>query len=161
MQTLRTNHCVISAFVNQSLSKARNPRDSLWFKGNKLYSYNSHLATLMPDNVLFINANLIRYSTTTTAHMGDLRQTAADLQYFVIPLDLQPNEVLNWYWDNIEKNIAKCLRARINKYHYKRTILQIVNSIEQYMDYMKLSRTIPEYLRKHTITQQLFKHQIL
>ena len=161
MRTLQTNHCVTSAFVNQSLPEARNPRGSLWFKNNKLYSYRYHLATIMPDNVLFINANLIKYSVTTTAHIGDLRQTAANLQYFVIPLDLQPNEVIDWYWDNIEKNIAKCLRARINKYHYKRTILQIVNSIEQYMDYMKLSRTIPEYLRKHTITQQLFKHQIL
>ena len=161
MRTLRTNHHVIAAFVNQTLPEARNPRDSLWFKNNKLYSYNSHLATLMPDNVLFINANLIRYSTTTSAHIGDLRQTAANLQCFVIPLDLQPNEVLNWYWDNIENTIIKYLKARVNKDYYKRTILQIVNSIEQYMDYMELDRTIPEYLRKHTITQQLFKHQIL
>ena len=161
MQTLRTNHHVIAAFVNQTLPEARNPRDSLWFKNNKLYSYNSHLATIMPDNVLFINANLIKYSVTTTAHIGDLRQTAADLQYFVIPLDLRPNEVLNWYWDSIEKNIAKCLRARVNRYYYKRTILQTIDSIEQYVDYMQISKTIPEYLRKHTITQQLFKHQIL
>ncbi len=161
MRTLRTNHHVISAFVNQSLPEARNPRGSLWFKNNKLYSYRYHLATIMPDNVLFINVNLIRYSTTTSAHIADLRQTAADLQYFVIPLDLQPNEVLDWYWDNIENTIAKCLRARINKYHYKRTILQTIDSIEQYVDYMQLSRTIPEYTRKHSITQQLFKHQIL
>ena len=161
MRTLRTNHQVIAAFVNQALPEARNPRDSLWFKNNKLYSYNSHLATIIPNNVLFINAELIRYSTTTSAHIEDLRQTAKDLQYFIIPLDLQPNEVLDWYWDNIEKNITKCLRARVNKDYYKRTILQIVNSIEQYMDYMELDRTIPEYLRKHTITQQLFKHQIL
>ena len=161
MQTLRTNHHVILAFVNQSLPKARNPRDSLWFKGNKLYSYNSHIATIMPNNVLFINAELIKYSTTTTAHIADLRQTANNLQYFIIPLQLQPNEVLNWYWDNIENNIAKYLKARINQYHYKRIILQTIDSIEQYVDYMQLNRTDPEYLRKHDITKQLFKHQIL
>ena len=161
MKTLPTNHAVIAAFVNQSLPEARNPRDSVWFKGDKLYSYESHLATIMPDNVLFINANLIKYSVTTTAHIADLRQTAADLQCFVIPLDLQPNEVIDWYLDSIEKNIAKCLRARVNRYSYKRTILQTIDSIEQYVDYMQISKTIPEYLRKHTITQQLFKHQIL
>jgi hypothetical protein len=161
MRTLRTNHQVILAFVNHYLPEARNPRDSLWFKGNKLYSYNSHLATIMPNNVLFINAELIQYSKTTTAHIADLRQTAEDLQYFIIPLQLQPNEVLNWYWDNIENMIAKCLRARINQYHYKRTILQTIDSIEQYVDYMQINRTAPEYLRKHDITKQLFKHQIL
>ena len=62
---------------------------------------------------------------------------------------------------NEKKNIAKCLRARINKYHYKRTILQTIDSIEQYVDYMQISRSTSEYLRKHIITQQLFKHQIL
>lgn len=161
MKTLQTNHKVILAFVNQFLPEARNPRDSVWFKGNKLYSYNSHLATIMPNNVLFINAELIQYSNTTTAHIGALRQLAKDLQYFIIPLDLQPNKVLDWYWNNIENTIAKFLRARIHQYHYKRTILQIIDSIEQYVDCMQISRTTPEYLRKHDITKQLFKHRIL
>lgn len=161
MKTLQTNHQVILAFVNHFLPEARNPRDSLWFKGNKLYSYNSHLATIMSNNVLFINAELIQYSTTTSAHIADLRQTAKDLQYFIIPLQLQPNKVLDWYWDNIENTIAKYLRARVNQYYYKRTILQTIDSIEQYVDYMQISRTAPEYLRKHDITKQLFKHQIL
>ena len=160
-KTLPANHDVIVTFLNQSLPEARNPRNSLWFKDNKLYSYRSHLATIMPDNVLFINANLIKYSTTTSAHMGDLRQTAADLQYFVVPLNLQFNEVLNWYWDNIENTIIKYLKARVNKDYYKRIILQTINSIEQYMDYMELSKDLPEYQRKHTIVQQLFKHKII
>ena len=60
-----------------------------------------------------------------------------------------------------QKNIAKCLRARVNRYSYKRTILQTIDSIEQYVDYMQISRSTSEYLRKHIITQQLFKHQIL
>ena len=161
MQTLSTNSAVIAAFVKQSLPEARNPRDSVWFKGNKLYSYDSHLATITTDNVLFINANLIKYSVTTIAHISALRQIADDLQIFTIPLNLHPNKVLDWYWDNIENTIAKYLRARTYKYYYKRTILETIDSIEQYVDYMQLSRTTSEYLRKHDITKQLFKHRIL
>ena len=160
-KTLPTNHDVIVEFLNQILQEERNPRDSLWFKGNKLYSYQSHLATIMPDRTLFINSEMIGYSTTTSAHITSLQSFAGNLQTFIIPLNLQSNEVLNWYWDNIENTIIKYLKARVNKEYYKRTILQTINSIEQYMDYMELSKDLPEYQRKHIIAQQLFKHKII
>lgn len=160
-RTLPTNHDVIVEFLNQSLPEARNQRYSLWFKDNKLYSYRYNLATIMPDNVLFINANLIKYSTTTSAHMGDLRQTAEDLQTFIIPLDLQSNEVLNWYWEQVEALIFKYLRARATKDYHKGRIITTMNVIEQYVDYMNLDRAGSEYLHKHEIVKQLFKYKIL
>ena len=160
-RTLPANHNVISAFLNQHLSEAHNPRDSLWFKGDKLYSYNSHLATIMPDDTIFINSELIGYSNTTSAHISCLHHIAVDSQFFTIPLDLQPREVLNWYWDQVELFISKYLKARKTKEHHKSVIKATLDIIERYVDYMKLDRTIPEYLRKHTIIQLLFKHQIL
>ena len=160
-RTLPANHNVLVEFLNQNLPEARNPRDSLWFKNNKLYSYRSHLATIMPGNVLFINANLITYSTTTSAHITSLRSYAEDLQTFTIPLDLQSNEVLNWYWEQIETYISKYLRARTTKDYHKRRIITTMNVIEQYVDCMNLDRASSEYLYKHEIVKQLFKHKIL
>lgn len=160
-RTLPANNNVLVEFLNQNLPEARNPRNSLWFKNNRLYSYRSHLATIMPDNVLFINANLITYSTTTSAHITSLRSYAEDLQTFIIPLDLQSNEVLNWYWEQIETYISKYLRARTTKDYHKRRIIATMNVIEQYVDYTNLDRASSEYLYKHEIVKQLFKHKIL
>ena len=161
MRTLSTNSAVIATFINQSLFEARNSRASVWFKGDKLYSYQSHLATIMPDRTLFINSELISYSNTTSKHIAYLRNIATDSQFFTIPLDLQTNEVLNWYWDQVETFISKYLRARTTKDYHKLIIRATLGLIEQYVDYMGIDRTSPEYMRKHTIVQQLFKHQIL
>ena len=160
-RTLPTNHNVIVEFLNQSLPEARNPRDSLWFKNNKLYSYRSHLATIMPDCTLFINSEMIGYSTTTSAHITSLQSFADNLQIFIIPLNLQSNEVLNWYWNQIGTYISKYLKARTFKDYHKRRIITTMSTIEQYVDYMNLDRASSEYLRKHEIVKQLFKHKII
>jgi len=161
-RTLSCNFYVIAAFLNQNLPEARNPRDSLWFKGNKLYSYQSHLATIMSNGTLFINFELIGYSNTTSRHIASLRHTAGiKTEVFTIPLDLKPIEVLNWYWNQIEVLISKYLRARSHKDTHKAAIKATLSTIEQYVDCMELDRTSPEYIHKHTLTKQLFKHQIL
>lgn len=161
MRTLPTNHKVIAAFVNQSLPKARNPRNSVWFEGNKLYSYQSHLATITPDRVLFINYDLMHYSNTTTAHISNLRTTAYDLRTFIVPLDLSESAVLFWYWDQVHELIAKHKRSITRKAMYREQIILTLSTIEAYVDYTEISRTSPEYICKHDITAQLFKHQIL
>lgn len=163
MKTLPTNHALIAAFVNQSLTEARNPRDSVWFNHNKLYSYQSHLATLTPDRVLFINADLISYSVTTSAHISSLRGIAEDLQTFTVPLDLTPIESLEWYWTAVRKSIGKYLRSRAvsSKHYHKFHIIDTIHDIESYVDYMQIDKLSLAYMEKHDITKLLFKHQIL
>lgn len=161
MRTLSTNSAVITAFVNQSLPEARNPRDSVWFKGDKLYSYESHLATINPNRTIFINNDLVGYSNTTSKHIAYLRNIAKDLQIFTIPLDLTTDQTLDWLWDNVVKHIAKYLRARTTRDLHKSLIKQTLHTIESYVDYMDIDKSNPAYLRKHDITKQLFEHQIL
>ena len=161
MKTLPTNHAVVAAFVNQSLPEARNPRDSVWFKQDTLYSYNSELAIITPDRTLFINSKLMGYSNTTTAHISSLRKIAQDLQIFAVPLDLTPAQTLNWYWEQVETSITKYLRARNYKWYHKECITKILGIVEQYVDYMQIDKTSNAYLYKHDITKQLFKHKIL
>ena len=161
MRTLSTNSAAITAFVNQSLPEARNPRDSVWFKGDRLYSYESPLATINPNRTIFINSDLVGYSNTTSKHIAYLRNIAKDLQIFTIPLDLTTDQTLDWYWDMVIKHIAKYLRARTTRDLHKSLIKQTIHTIESYVDYMQISKSNPTYLRKHDITKQLFEHQIL
>ena len=161
MRTLHTNAMLIRTYLRQNLLEGCNPRDSLWFNRQKLYSYKSHMATITVDSVLFINADLIGYSNTTSAHISSLQSIASDLQTFIIPLDLTSEQVVNWYFDSITKYIIKYIRARNTKAAYKSIILGLINKVEDYIDYVKFDKQNPAYLRKHDITKQLFEHQIL
>ena len=161
MTTFQTNHTLIAAFVNQNIIEGKNPRDSLSFNRNKLYSYESHMATITVDKVLFINADLISYSNTTSAHISSLRGFWDNSQIFIMPLDKQPLQVLEWYWESIEKLIPKYLRSITKKEIYKSDIHELISKAEAYVDYMQLDRSSEEYMYKTEITRQLFEHQIL
>lgn len=161
MRILHTNDMLIKTYLRQNLLEGRNPRDSLWFNRQKLYSYESHMATITVDNVLFINADLISYSNTTSAHISSLRSIASDLQTFIIPLNMPADRVVDWYFDTITKHIIKYTRARNTKAVHKSIILGLINKVEDYVEYMKFDKQNPAYLRKHDITKQLFEHQIL
>ena len=162
MRVLPTNNRVLTTYVHAVQQKARNPRNSLSFIGDKLNSYDSPLARInRTDEVLFINSNLISYSVTTTAHISALKTICEDYRIFTIPFDKQPLQVVQWYWEQIEKLIPKCLRAKKYKEMHKNLIYITMAEVEDYVDYMQIDQSSPEYLYKTNIVRQLFKHKLL
>ena len=162
MRVLPTNNRVLIAYVHAVQQKARNPRNSLSFIGDELNSYDSSLARInRTDEVLFINSNLISYSVTTTAHISALKTICEEYRIFTIPFDKQPLQVVQWYYEQIEKLIPKCLRAKKYKEMHKNLIYITMAEVEDYVDYMQIDQSSPEYLYKTNIVRQLFKHKLL
>ena len=162
MRVLPTNNRVLIAYVHAVQQKARNPRNSLSFIGDELNSYDSSLARInRTDEVLFINSNLISYSVTTTAHISALKTICEEYRIFTIPFDKQPLQVVQWYCEQIEKLIPKCLRAKKYKEMHKNLIYITMAEVEDYVDYMQIDQSSPEYLYKTNIVRQLFKHKLL
>lgn len=163
MRVCPTNHTLLQAYVHAAYQEAKNPRDSLSFMGDNLYSYSSPLARInRTDKVLFINHNLVGYSVTTTAHIAALTTLCKeDYQIFTIPFDKQPLQVVQWYWEQIEELIPKCLRAKKYKEVYKNLIYTIMAEVEAYVDYMQISRSSLEYSYRTKVFRQLFEHKLL
>lgn len=163
MRVCPTNHTLLRAYVHAVHQEARNPRDSLSFRGDNLYSYSSTLARInRTDKVLFINHNLVGYSVTTTAHRAALTTLCKeDYRIFTIPFDKQPLQFIQWYWEQIEKLIPKCLRAKKYKEMHKNLIYITLAEVEAYVDYMQIDRSSSEYSYRTNIVRQLFKHKLL
>ena len=158
--TFRTNQAVIEAFFNQVKPKGKNPIQSLWFNGNKVYSYRSLLGIIdVPNKVLLIDDNIRHYSVTTSKHTSPLIREALGNNYriFSIPLE-EPNQfVLKFYLDKITELLGKDKRARKHKEFYKVRIKAYIKDSEDYAKYSG----IKNYKADTTLMQELFKLCIL
>lgn len=168
MKKLSINGLVVSAFIDQNLSEASNPKKTLWFKETKLYSYNSMLAIIDTQNkAVFIDYNISRYSHTTAKQAYDLRkQIPNNYRVFSHPLEKAPYIILQWYWDEIDKIILKYNKAHKTKDANKQFIKRLLAKAEDYIQYElndtgTLTPDSSTVKYKHTITQKLFKYQIL
>ena len=157
---LRTNQAVIEAFFNQVKPKGKNPIQSLWFNGNKVYSFRSLLGIIdVPNKVLLIDDNIRHYSVTTSKHTSPLIREALgnDYKIFSIPLE-EPNQfVLKFYLDKITELLGKYKRARKHKEFYKVRIKAYIKDSEDYAKYSG----IKNYKADTTLMQELFKLCIL
>ena len=66
-----------------------------------------------------------------------------------------------FYWEEVEKYIAKYIRAYKIKEQYKFLIKRTLEEAEYYADYVKLNKNSEEYKYKNKLTEELFKHCIL
>lgn len=161
MRKVSTNPEVISHYIDQQLPSVTNRQGSLWFKGTRLYSYNSLLAIIDTANqVLCIDKDIKSYSNTTSKQTLVLsRATPRSYTKFIIPLDTTPEEVLMHYWNLVEGYIAKHIRA--NKLSYKHLIHHILTEAELFSDYTHIDKRSREYRDKSKLIKLLFKHKIL
>lgn len=114
MYKVNTNPEVILHYLQQNLYDVTNRQQSLWFRGIKLYSYNSLLAIIDPANkVLCIDSDIRCYSNTTAkqTHILVSRANRANFSIFSIPLETPPEKILMHYWNLVEGYIAKYNRA--------------------------------------------------
>ena len=158
------NDEVVTKYLQQQISHCTNRQETFWFKGEELYSYNSLLGIIDDKaKVLFIDIYIKSYSNTTAKQTSKLVNGALRNGYkvFYLPLHLSPKKTIMFYWEEVEKYIAKYIRAYKVKEHYKLLIKRTMEEAEYYADYVKLNKNSEEYKYKNKLTEELFKHCIL
>lgn len=164
MIKVSTNPQVINLYFEQQLHKVTNYQKTLSFCGTKLYSYSSLLAIIDPTNyILFIDADIRKYSNTTAKQTHTLVSKANRANYTILtlPLETEPNEVLIWYWNLIEGLIYKYIRARKHKDYYKLNIKSILEEVETFVNYSGINRKSKEYKHKDKLFKLMFEHKVL
>lgn len=162
MKKLSTNGQVISSYIDQAYPKASNYIGSLSFDGTTLYSYDSLLAVMKPaDKVLFLDSDTRVYSNTTIKQVYLLLRHFGDFTVYSFPIGLRTEQILEYYWGEVEAAITKFKRAYRHKATHKHSIEQLMNEAESYAAYMKIDKRARAYQFKYQIIRELFKHQIL
>lgn len=164
MIKVNTNPEVILHYLQQNLYDVTNRQKSLWFRGTKLYSYDSLLAIIDPANkVLCIDSNIRHYSNTTSKQTALLCSRATRSNYIILsfPLETPSEQVIMYYWNKVEYYIAKYLKARVNQSIYKERIHIYLNQAEVYANYTQFNKKSKEYKYKDKLIKSLFKHKLL
>lgn len=164
MIKVNTNPEVTQLYIDQAFPGVTNRQESLWFRGTKLYSYNSLLAIIDPANkVLCIDSDIRCYSNTTAkqTHILVSRANRANFSIFSIPLETPPEKILMYYWNLVEGYIAKYNRAIKHKEYYNSLIKDILNEAELYANYTQINKKSKEYKYKTKLVKELFEYKLL
>ena len=158
------NDDVVRRYLEQQVSHCSNRQETFWYKYKDIYSYNSLLGTIDDKaKVLFIDIYIKSYSNTTAKQTSKLVNGALRNGYTVLylPLHLSQKKTIMFYWEEVEKYIAKYIRAYKVKEPYKLLIKRTLEEADYYADYVKFDKNSEEYKYKNTLTEKLFKHCIL
>ena len=164
MIKVNTNDEVVTKYLEQQVYHCSNRQETFSYKGKNIYSYSSLLGIIDDKaKVLFIDIDIKSYSNTTAKQTSKLVSRALRNGYKVLylPLDLSPKKVIMFYWEEVEKYIAKYIRAYKVKEPYKLLIKRTLEEAEYYADYIKFDKNSQEYKYKNKLTEELFKHCIL
>ena len=164
MIKVNTNDEVVTKYLEQQVYHCSNRQETFSYKGKNIYSYSSLLGIIDDKaKVLFIGIDIKSYSNTTAKQTSKLVSRALRNGYKVLylPLDLSPKKVIMFYWEEVEKYIAKYIRAYKVKEPYKLLIKRTLEEAEYYADYVKFDKNSQEYKYKNKLTEELFKHCIL
>ena len=164
MIKVNTNDNVVIHYLEQQISHCSNRQKTFSYKNKDIYSYSSLLGIIDDKaKVLFIDIDIKSYSNTTAKQTSKLVNGALRSNYKVLylPLHLSPKKTIRFYWEEVEKSIAKYIRAYKVKEHYKILIKETLEEAEYYADYVKLNKNSEEYKYKNKLTEELFKHCIL
>lgn len=164
MIKVNRNDDVVIHYLLQQIPHCSNRQETFSYKGKNIYSYNSLLG-IIDDNakVLFIDIDIKSYSVTTAKQTSKIVNGALRSGYKVLylPLHLSPKKTIMFYWKEVEKYIAKYIRAYKVKEQYKFLIKRTLEEADYYADYVKLNKNSQEYKYKNKLTEELFKHCIL
>ena len=158
------NDEVVTKYLEQQISHCSNRQKTFSYKNKDIYSYSSLLGIIDDKTkVLFIDIYIKGYSVTTAKQTSKLVNNALRSNYKVLylPLHLNPKKTIMFYWEEVEKYIAKYVRAYKIKEQYKFLIKRTLEEAEYYADYVRLNKNSEEYKYKNKLTEELFKHCIL
>ena len=154
------------AFINQSQSSGTTGVNRLWFEHCRLYSYNSHLATIdLVNKVLLIDSDTAKYSSTSQGHLKVLLECATEFTIYLIYLDHEPEDNLIDYFNRVQSSISRFRRARVRMFGHRTLTLKHYAEMQSYLLYLNLDRRTKVYKlakqREQTIFATLIEHQIL
>ena len=158
------NDDVVIHYLEQQIPYCSNRQKTFSYRNKDIYSYNSLLGIIDDKaKVLCIDIYIKSYSNTTAKQTSKLVNRALRNGYkvFYLPLHLSPKKTIMFYWEEVEKYIAKYIRAYKIKEQYKFLIKRTLEEAEHYADYMKFDKNSEEYKYKNKLTEELFKHCIL
>ena len=164
MIKVNTNDEVVIHYLEQQVYHCSNRQKTFSYKGKDIYSYDSLLGSIDDKaKVLFIDIDIKSYSNTTAKQTSKLVSRALRNGYkvFYLPLHLSPKKTIMFYWEEVEKYIAKYIRAYKVKEPYKLLIKRTLEEAEYYADYVNFDKNSEEYKYKNKLTEELFKHCIL
>ena len=158
------NYDVVIHYLEQQIPYCSNKQKTFWYKNKDIYSYNLLLGSIDDKTkVLFVDIYIKGYSVTTAKQTSKLVNNALRSNYKVLylPLHLSPKEIIMFYWEEVEKYIAKYIRAYKVKEPCKLLIKRTLEEAEYYADYVNFDKNSEEYKYKNKLTEELFKHCIL
>ena len=158
------NDEVVTKYLEQQVYHCSNRQKTFSCHGKDIYSYSSLLGIIDDKaKVLFVDIYIKSYSNTTAKQTSKLVNGALRRNYKVLylPLHLSSKKTIMFYWEEVEKYIAKYIRAYKIKEQYKFLIKRTLEEAEYYADYVKLNKNSEEYKYKNKLTEELFKHCIL
>lgn len=135
MRTVFTNTDTIHAFAQQTQYEGRNSTNTIFFQGNKIYSYGYHylLGEFLDPNTILINDK--GYSNTTAKHISILvGATSQYKQYYITRTDLQ------YVYSTINALKVKLSKAR-KPQKYLNEITSLWNSLNTFINDRGLKET--------------------
>jgi hypothetical protein len=185
MKTVFNNYETIHTFAQQTQHEGRNSTSTIFFRGNKIYSFGHHylLGEFLDSNTILINDK--GYSNTTSKHISILRgATSQYKQYYTTKTDLQyvcgsinalkvklskarkPQIYLNdifSLWNSLNTFINdRGLKETKKQKEYKElkkfvSSLENVNSLEQLKDWGKKQQRQKKLKEQKTLKEKLQK----
>ena len=138
-KVFRNTDEVIHVFAQRTQYEGQNQSRSIFFYGDKIYSYGHHylLGEFIDDKTILINDK--GYSRTTAEHIGKLRFATNHYRQFFVTrtnIDLVYDEV-----NALLKKIEASRKAQTKK-GYINTIISLEYSLTSYLKYVKDKETL-------------------
>lgn len=135
MKTVFDNYDTIHTFAQQTQFEGRNTSNTIFFEGNKIYSYGYHylLGKFLDQNTILINDK--GYSNTTAKHISMLiGATSQYKQYYTTKTDLQ---YVRGTINALKIKLSKARKPQI----YLNEIFSLWNSLNTFINERKQKET--------------------
>ena len=140
---LKNNSEAINYFANNVQDNGCNQTRSIFFEGNKIYSYGYHyLLGLRLKNALIINDN--GYSVSTSKHISELRNASTHLTTFSLS-----SISIDSVFKNIVINNQKIKKAWKHKLFYANQIIRQFNEYQKFLEFCKNNKKTKDQIKKY------------
>lgn len=133
MKTIFSNSDLVHTFAQKTQDEGRTSNNSLFFKGNKIYSYGYHylLGEFLDDNTILINSK--GYSNTTAKHTSMLMNAVSHYRRIMLPIHRSEQIDVKYISILIQDASIKILKAR-NKENYSSYIISTFEKLEDFLN---------------------------
>lgn len=132
MKTIFSNSELVHTFAQRTQDEGKTANSSLFFKGNKIYSYGYHylLGEFINDTTILINNK--GYSSTTAKHTSMLLSATSQFTQIFVPIDRNEKIDIKYIKNQIETSSKSIINAR-KKEMYSSAIIQLFEKTETFL----------------------------